>query len=179
MKNSRLIAALLAATFMVSVVPVYAQKEGRVSRAKKQFNESIDRFNRCIQGKCTKREALKVARDIGATAIAVAVVVGTAYGVRTRFKKQEQALKEQEGREEQKERGREQELADARTKFLNKKVTLQNEEGTCTAKVLKVDRRIAVLEAEVAIDQKTCPISLPPGYTSHWMYLYDLTVKEE
>jgi hypothetical protein len=50
-------------------------------RALKQFDESVDRFKRCIRGKCTKMEALKVARDVtiaAAATIAAMYVTGVA-----------------------------------------------------------------------------------------------------
>ncbi len=80
MKKTHLVAVLLAATFMIGSVPVQAAQEGRVKKsataAKKQFRASIDRFKRCMRGKCTRWEALKVARDVG---IAAAAVIAAMY----------------------------------------------------------------------------------------------------
>ncbi len=80
MKKTHLVAVLLAATFMVSSVPVQAAQEGRVKKsataAKKQFRTSIDRFKRCMRGRCTRWEAAKVARDVG---IAAAAVIAAMY----------------------------------------------------------------------------------------------------
>ncbi len=79
-----LIAVLLAATFMIGSVPVQVAQEGRfkksVTAAKKQFRASIDRFKRCMRGKCTRREAAKVARDVG---IAAAAVIAAVYVIPT------------------------------------------------------------------------------------------------
>jgi len=58
------------------------KKETILGRAQKQFNESLDRFYRCVQLKCTPWEALKAARDLGiaaATVIAVMYVTGEAF----------------------------------------------------------------------------------------------------
>ncbi|TET34285.1 hypothetical protein E3J61_03085 [Candidatus Dependentiae bacterium] len=85
MKKTHLVAVLLAATFMVSSVPVQAAQEGRVKKtataAKKQFRTSIDRFKRCMRGKCTRWEAAKVARDVGITAVAVIAAMYVTGGV--------------------------------------------------------------------------------------------------
>jgi len=77
MKKTRLIAALLAATIITGSIPVQAQEEPqKIGRVRKQWNESLDRFRRCVQLKCTRWEALKAARDL---AIMAAVVVGVVY----------------------------------------------------------------------------------------------------
>ncbi len=80
MKNSRLIAVFLAATLMISCAPVQAvEQKSRLSKVKKQLNESLDRFKRCIRGKCTRKEKIKVARDVGIAAAAVLAMVGGGY----------------------------------------------------------------------------------------------------
>ena len=93
MKNSRLIAALLAATLMISCVPVQAEEQkGRLSAVKKQLDESWNRFKRCLKGKCTRSENLKATRDviIAASAVIAAIYVGGAglrrLGVYTKIK---------------------------------------------------------------------------------------------
>ncbi len=76
MKKARLIAALLAASFIAGSASIQAQEgQAKVGRVKRQFNESLDRFNRCIRGKCTRWEALKAARDLAIVAAAVITAV--------------------------------------------------------------------------------------------------------
>jgi len=78
MKKTRLIAALLAVSFMIGSMSVHAQEEGRLSRAKKTFNESLKRFRKCMRREqCTNEEWRKVARDLGIAALVVAAIVTT------------------------------------------------------------------------------------------------------
>ena len=83
MKNTRLIAAALAAVCLMNPITTMAQepKKGIVRRslikAKKSLDDSLDRFKRCIGGKkCTREEKLKVARDVTVAALAVLALVG-------------------------------------------------------------------------------------------------------
>lgn len=76
--KKRLMAAILAASFMLGTGSIYGAdepKKGLKTKAMKQFDESVDRLKRCFAGKCTKMEALKAARDVGAAAVAVITVV--------------------------------------------------------------------------------------------------------
>lgn len=45
------------------------------SKAKKEFDESVTRFKNCLQGNCSRKEALKLARDLGVAAVVVAGVI--------------------------------------------------------------------------------------------------------
>ena len=51
-------------------------------KAKAQWNESLGRFKRCLKGKCTRKEALQAARDLG---IAAVVTAATVYVLKTGF----------------------------------------------------------------------------------------------
>lgn len=75
MKKNHLITAALVAAIMIGSVPL--QAESIKEKATKRFNASLDRFRRCIQLKCSKREALKTARDVS---LAIAAVIAAAYG---------------------------------------------------------------------------------------------------
>ncbi len=80
MKKTRLTAALLAATIMVSYAPVQAEEpRERLRAVKKQLDESLDRFKCCMRGKCTREEKIKVARDVGIAALAVVGIATAAY----------------------------------------------------------------------------------------------------
>ncbi len=59
------------------------------AKALKQFNETLNRFKKCLHGKCTKMEALKVARDLGIAA--TAVIIGL-YSLGTVIEKSSHAL---------------------------------------------------------------------------------------
>ena len=91
MKKSRLIAALLAVTIMVSSVPLHAVQKERISKAvgtakekaTKQLDESVKRFKRCIKLQCTKGEALKATRDVS---IAISAAIAAMYGIGTALK---------------------------------------------------------------------------------------------
>lgn len=74
-------AVILAATFTLSAVPAQAPEapKGRLKSIKKQLDESLDRFKRCMRGKCTGKEKLKVARDVTIAAITLLAVVGLGY----------------------------------------------------------------------------------------------------
>ncbi len=87
MKKTHLIIAVLAATIMISSIPLHA-REGRIRRATriakekatKQLDESLDRFKRCIKLQCTRWEALKAGRDV---IIAVSALIAAMYGTGT------------------------------------------------------------------------------------------------
>ena len=75
MKKTRLIIAALAAITLVGAVPV--QAESAKEKAIQTFNNSINRFKRCIHGKCSRWEIAKVGRD---ATIAIGVILGL-YGI--------------------------------------------------------------------------------------------------
>ena len=79
MKKTRLIAALLAASFIIGCTPVQAEgPRGRLRKVKKQLDESLNRFKRCMRGKCTRKEKIKVARDVGIAAAGAVLAIATA-----------------------------------------------------------------------------------------------------
>ena len=94
MKKTRLIAALLAASFIIGCTPVQAEgPRGRLRKVKKQLDESLNRFKRCMRGKCTRKEKIKVARDVGiAAAAAVLAVVGATVYAGKRIKNAAEAI---------------------------------------------------------------------------------------
>ncbi len=83
MKKSRLITIVVAIIF--STLPIHAAEPTKTSyagiakkKALHQFNESLARIKRCFKEKCTKREALLAARDLG---IAATIVITGLYGL--------------------------------------------------------------------------------------------------
>ncbi len=80
MKKTRLIAALLVATITAGSVSVQAEApKGRLRVVKKQLDEGLDRFKRCMRGKCTREEKFKVVRDVSVAALAVVGIATAAY----------------------------------------------------------------------------------------------------
>ena len=81
MKKSRFTSALLVLALITTAAPIAAQektKEQKISfkeKIKKQFNESLDRFKLCMKGECSRWEAMKAARDLGITAVALIAAV--------------------------------------------------------------------------------------------------------
>lgn len=74
---------IIAVIGIVSINAAEPQKSYvRIAQEKtiKQFNTSLDRFKRCMHGKCTKGEALKAARDLG---IAGMIAITASYGLGT------------------------------------------------------------------------------------------------
>lgn len=90
--------SFLMLIFIGGILPLHAaepQKSyARIAKEKaaKQFNDSYDRFKRCIHGNCTKIEALKVARDLGAAALLLITVM---YGAGAIINKTTYALEKQ------------------------------------------------------------------------------------
>lgn len=74
------------ATHLAQSAQATTMHHARAVKAKaiQQFNESYNRFQQCLHGKCTKGQALKVARDLGIAAAAVITTMYIAGGV---FKK--------------------------------------------------------------------------------------------
>ncbi len=78
--KKNLITVLLAATIMVSYAPIQAEEpKARLRVVKKTLDDSLDRFKRCMRGKCTRKEKIKVARDVGIAALAVVGIATAAY----------------------------------------------------------------------------------------------------
>ncbi len=93
MKKNRITSALLALALIITAAPIHAaeeisfeekstlsvvaqeepaqQKLSFKEKAKKQFNESLNRFRRCMKGKCDRWEEIKTARDLGIAAVTV------------------------------------------------------------------------------------------------------------
>lgn len=85
MKKFSKIYTLMATALLISAVPVHGMQEigamvqtGK-EKAIQQFNESVERMQKCFRKrKCTRTEALKVARDLSIAALAA---IGIVYGV--------------------------------------------------------------------------------------------------
>lgn len=89
MKKNNLILAALAATSMVGSAPLKA--DTLKEKATQRFNTSINRFRKCIRGKCTKMEALKLSRDVAITA---AAVIAAMYGIGEGLKRGSEQVRE-------------------------------------------------------------------------------------
>ena len=85
MKKYHFMSSLLAIALIACAPLQAAKKMSFKQRAKKQFNESLDRFNKCRKGKCSKAEFLKAARDLGVAALVVAGMVGVGLFAKKRL----------------------------------------------------------------------------------------------
>ncbi len=82
MKKNRFTSALLALTLITTSASMYGAEEiSFKEKAKKQFSASIDRFKRCMKGKCNRWELAKAGRDLIIAITAVATLYGASKGV--------------------------------------------------------------------------------------------------